>query len=65
MASLSASEVWAVRKVISNLPAKSRRHVETVAAALRQVVSADDTQEVEIAFTLVLAELVSRTATSG
>ncbi|HYM43561.1 MAG TPA: hypothetical protein VET46_12445 [Steroidobacteraceae bacterium] len=60
MGSHSASEVWVVRKLIASLPAGSRCHVEAVAAALRQVASDDDAQGVELAFTLVLAELMSR-----
>ena len=60
MGSLSASEVWAVRRLIASLPKDSRCHVEAVAAALRQIVSEDATQEVELAFTLVLAELMAR-----
>lgn len=60
MGSQSASEVWVVRKLIASLPAGSRCHVEGVAAALRQVACGDDTQEVELAFALVLAELMAR-----
>lgn len=60
MGSLSTSEIWAVRRLIARLPVDSRCHVEAVAGALRQIAFGDDTQEVEIAFTLVLAELMSR-----
>lgn len=63
MARSSSPEVSAVRKLISRLPRESKRHVLTVAASLRQMVEEDeDVQEVELAFTLVLAELVARTA---
>jgi hypothetical protein len=57
----SSSEVSAVRKLIARLPPDSKRHVEAVAAALREIVAEDDdTQEIELAFALVLAELVAR-----
>jgi hypothetical protein len=58
MGRTSTSEIAAVRKLVAQLPPDSKRHVEAVAAALREFVAADDTQEAELAFTLVLAELV-------
>lgn len=58
MGRTSTSEIAAVRKLVAQLPPDSKRHVEAVAAALREFVAADDTQEAELAFTPVLAELV-------
>ncbi len=55
------SQVLAVRKVIARLPRDSKRHVEAVAAALWEIVAEDgDSQEVELALTLVLAQLLAR-----
>jgi hypothetical protein len=61
MARPSTSDIRAVKKLIGSLPSDSKRHVEAVADALRKIVARDNTQEVEIAFALVLAELVART----
>jgi hypothetical protein len=61
MARPSSPDVLAVRELIARLPRDSKRHVLAVAAALRQMVDEDEEiQEVELAFTLVLAELVAR-----
>jgi len=46
----SSSELSAVRQLIAQLPPDSKRHVEAVAAALREIVADDDdTPEVELA----------------
>ena len=60
MARPSTSDIRAVKKLVARLPPSSKRHVEAVADALREIVARDNTQEVEIAFALVLAELVAR-----
>jgi hypothetical protein len=55
------SEVEAVRALIARLPPDSQRTVEGTAQGLRDVIAAaDDKQAVEIALTLVLAELAAR-----
>jgi hypothetical protein len=61
MGTLSRSEVWAVRSLIASLPEEAQCHIETVAAALRQIVTGDEGQETELAVTLVLAEIMGRT----
>jgi hypothetical protein len=61
MARPSSPDVSAVRRLIARLPRDSKRHVLAVAAVLRKMVDEDEEiQEVELAFTLVLAELVAR-----
>jgi len=60
MATQSTSDIRAVKKLIARLPPTSKRHVEAVADALCEIVARDTSQEVEIAFALVLAELVAR-----
>jgi hypothetical protein len=53
----SDSQVAEVKAVIAKLPRDSQLRIEAVAAALRAMLTFNAKQDVEIAITLVLAEL--------
>lgn len=56
----SDSQVQEVEAVIAKLPPDARRRIEAVAATLRGMLTTGQKQDVELAITLVLAELASR-----
>jgi hypothetical protein len=53
------TEVQSVLRLIGELPPDAQRRISVVATILRDLLKADDRQEVELAFTLVMAELAA------
>lgn len=51
------SEVEQVKRIIAGLPLESQLRVSVVVGILRELLEKDQRQEVELAFTLVMAEL--------
>lgn len=51
------NEVTATEALIAALPPESQKRVEVIATILRDLLNADEGGEVELAFTLVMAEL--------
>jgi hypothetical protein len=58
--SATAEEVERVKRLIACLPDDTQRRINGVAAMLRQLLLKDDRGEIELAFTLVIAELAVR-----
>lgn len=49
-----------MKRMIAKLPSDSRHRVNVVAGILRGLIASDDKAEVELALTLILAELSAR-----
>lgn len=53
-------DVERVKRMIAGLPAREQLRVNVVADILRELLESEDGAQVELAFTLVMAELAAR-----